>query len=247
MGKFSPEGVFYLHLSIITFGLIIFTVLKNFNFEDYMSSPILSTTQVNFINLFLIIGIIGIVLFLVRGYFIKTPYFYTRAGIALVFIVIGLVLIVGMLYHDRLLGNSQEIGPREMLGLLFGSFIIIMGSLVYVSIKFPDEKIMKYFKQAVKEEIRRRGAEERKWWFQQRKVKQFQNKQLKTKAKQVKAQKKKKPKKSAPKVHQVEMIPADELTVVNCAKCQRSLKISTPERPVTIKCPYCEAIGVIKE
>ncbi len=245
MGKFNPEGVFYLHLTMISFLLIVFTVLKNFNFDDFRASSILTKTQVNFIYLFLIIGIISIILFLMRGYFFKTPKYYTRAGIALVFIVVGIVLILGMLYLDRFLGNEQKIGSSEILGILFGSFITVMGSLVYISIKFPDEQMMKYFKQAVKEEIRRRGREERQLRYQQRQDRQLQKKLIRSR--QVQVQKKKKQKKAKVKVQEVQMAPVDELTVVKCAKCQRSLKLSTPERPVTIKCPYCEAIGVIKE
>lgn len=246
MGKLSLEGVFYLHVSIISFGLIIFAVLKNFNFEDYRASPILTQSQLNFIYLFLILGIIGILLFLIRGYFIKTPQYYTRAGVALVFIVVGLVVIIGMLYHDRLLGSEQEVGPREMLGLIFGSLITITGSFVYLSIKFPDEQIMKYFKQAVKEEIRKRGAEEHQWILQQQQLKRVR-KQPMSSRQAAQTKKKKKAKKPKIRVHEVKMTPADELTIVRCAKCQRSLKLSSPERPVTIKCPYCEAIGVIKE
>lgn len=246
MGKYNPEGVFYLHLTIITFGLIVFTILKNFNFEDYDASPVLTSTQVNFIYLFYFIGIIGVLLFLVRGYTIKTPKFYTRAGIALVFIVIGLILVAGMLIHDQLLGNDQAIGDLEILGMLFGSFLTVVGAFIYISVKFPDEQMMKYFKQAVREEIRKRRVEERRmvaWNARQRRL--AREKQKRARARQVKSRQKSK--KARPKVHEVEMEPADELTIVNCAKCARQLKVSTPERPVTIKCPFCETIGVIKE
>ena len=244
MGKYNPEGVFYLHLTIISFGLIVFTLLKNFNFEDYDASPVLTTTQVNFIYLFFFVGIIGVLLFLVRGYTIKTPKFYTRAGVALVFIVIGLILIAGMLIHDQLLGNDQEIGDLEILGMLFGSFLTVIGSFIYISVKFPDEQMMKYFKQAVREEIRKRRVEENRivaWNARQRRLAREKQK----KAKQAKSRKKSK--KAKPTVQEVVMEPVDELTLVNCAKCTRQLKVSTTERPVTIKCPFCEAIGVIKE
>jgi hypothetical protein len=251
MGKYSPEGVFYLHLTIISFSIIVFTVLKNFNFENYDASSVLTGTQVNFLLLFFIIGFIGVLLFLIRGYTIKTPKFYTRAGVALVLIVIGLVIITGMIFHDQLLGNSQQIGPLEMLGILFGSFLTVVGSFIYISIKFPDEAIMKHFKQAVRDEIRQRAIEEQQWnaWqlTQKRAEKQ---KPKKTKHVQVKDKKKleKRPKSVPSTPTQVAVMePVDELTIVNCAKCARQLKVSTPERPVTIKCPYCEAIGVIKE
>lgn len=243
MGRYSPEGVFYLHLIIISFGLIIFTILKNFNFNDYLNSPDLTRTQIDFIFLLLFIGFIGMILILVRGYTVKTPQVYTRAGVAVVSMMIGFVIVIAMFFHDELLGNSRVLGPYEMLGMIFGSFLSIMGVLVYISIKFPDDTRMKYFKQAVREEIRNRGKQEeqmRAWNMQQRR--------LKRQAKVItKSKSKKRSKKPKVKVAEVEMAPVDELTIVKCAKCARSLKLSSPERPVTIKCPYCEAIGVIKE
>ena len=129
MGKFSAIGAFYFHLTLITFGLIIFTILKNFDFVNYRDSPMLTTTQVNFIWLFLIIGFLGVLAFLAHGYFIKTPKYYTRVGVTVIFISIGLVMIFGMLFHDLFLGNDREIGFYEMIGIMFGSFFTIMGAL----------------------------------------------------------------------------------------------------------------------
>ena len=60
MAKFSAIGSFYFHLTLITFGLILFTILKNFDLVNYEDSPALTTTQVNFIWLFLIIGALGV-------------------------------------------------------------------------------------------------------------------------------------------------------------------------------------------
>lgn len=247
MGKFSAEGKFYIHLIIISFGLLVFTILKNFNFDDYSTSPDLTSTQIKFIYIFLFVGIIGIFLLFVRGFFIKTPHYYTRAGVAMVFIVIGITIIIGMLIHDELLGNEQQIGHLEMLGLLFGSFLLVMGSYTYISIKFPDETIMKYFKQAVKEEIRKRSAEERRWQLQQQKWRRQQHILKRAKMAKAKAKAKKKKKKFKTRVPEVAMSPLEGISVVKCSKCQRSLKITSSERPLTIKCPYCEAIGVIKE
>jgi hypothetical protein len=206
-------------------------------------------------------------LFMARGFTIKTPQYYTRAGVAVVLVVIGFVLIALLVFHDQLLGNDQELGHLEMLGILFGSFLIVVGSLLYISIKFPDTRMMKVFKQAVKEEIRKRAAEEQQWRSYQ--VKQARANRMRRKQVQVKASvsAKKKEKKAKSKrsgagagatatqiqtqsqlqAQTATMIPADNLTIVNCSKCGRSLKVSSPERPVTIKCPYCEAIGVIKD
>ncbi len=188
-----------------------------------------------------------------NGYFIKTPKHYTRVGVAVVFIIIGLGAILGMLFHDSLVGNNESIGFYEMLGIMFGSFIIIVGSLAYISIKFPDTTRIKYFKEAVKEEIRKRGEYEhnvRVWQTQLKKQKRIEERKVKhVKAK--KAGKQPIPVKVASQevqeLKELVMTPVEDVAVVKCAKCQRSLKLTSTERPLTIKCPYCEAIGVIRE
>jgi DNA-directed RNA polymerase subunit RPC12/RpoP len=226
----------------------VFTVLKNFNFADYRNSPILTTNQVSFIWAFLLIGLTGIVVFLSHGYFVKTPKFYTRAGAAVIFIVIGLFIVFSMLLHDLLTGKDTRLNWLEMTGLVFGSLITIAGSYGYLSLKFPDEAVMKYFKEAVKEEIRNRREEERQWQLQQAQIKKAEKK---VKVKEFKVKKKKEKVEVEPvlDVQEVVMSPPEEagITVVKCSKCQRELKLTSPERPLTIKCPYCEEVGVIKE
>jgi hypothetical protein len=166
-----------------------------------------------------------------------------------------------MLVHDDVLGQDRVIGSREMLGILFGSFFMIMGSYTYISLKFPDTSVMKYFKQAVKEEIRKRGAEEQQYRLWQVKQRQYLRKQRQKqkvvrsakKAKMQKEKQKQKPRQQqkqkilVPKTQQVVMSPPGDIAVVKCSKCDRSLKLTSKERPLTIKCPFCQAIGVIKE
>ncbi len=252
MGRFSPIGIFYLHLSIVSFGLIVFTILKNFDFANYENSPALTKDQVNFIWVFLLIGLVGIFISLLHGYFVKTPKYYTRAGLAVVLIAVGLVILIGMLIHDRFYGNEQNIREQEMLGIIFGSIITLIGSFSYISIKFPDETFMKYFKEAVKEEIRARRDEEQQWRLQQA--------QLKKQHKRIKEPKVVRREETEPVVEvsefkemkapqTLEMVPPEAagISIVKCSSCQRILKLTSQERPLTIKCPYCETIGVIKE
>lgn len=275
MGKFSPIGAFYLHLIIFSFGLIVFTILKNFNFVDYRNTSALTIDQINFIWVFFFIGIIGVLISLMHGYFVKTPKYYTRAGFAIVLIVIGILIVFAMMIHDLFYGKDQNIKSQEMLGLIIGSFITITGSFAYISLKFPDEAVMKYFKEAVREEIRARRDEEQKWRAQQVQIKRRQKQQIKefkvkaSKKKHVRVQTEPKEMKvfteaspsqtseatqaasGAQKVqmlHEVEMRPPEEagITVVKCSNCQRPLKITSSDRPLTIRCPHCETIGVIK-
>jgi DNA-directed RNA polymerase subunit RPC12/RpoP len=270
MGKFSPVGALLFHITMISFGLVIFTILKNFDFTDYKNSPVLTVNQISFISICIIIGICVIIAFLIYGYFVKTPKHYTRAGAAVVLIIIGLGILFGMWYHDQIIGNEQVIGPTEMIFMIFGALIIIMGSYAYIALKFPDEAVMKYFKEAVKEEIRNRREEERQWQMYERQMKaEERKKRVRVKAKKKAA----KTSKAAVEVAEVapmdtstasvssepavrnltvteaEMSPlgAGGLTVIKCSNCGKPMKLTSQERPLAIKCPYCEEIGVIKE
>jgi DNA-directed RNA polymerase subunit RPC12/RpoP len=267
MGKFSPIGALLFHITLISFGLVIFTILKNFDLADYKASPVLTVNQISFISICIIIGICVIIAFLIYGYFVKTPKHYTRAGAAVVLIIIGLGILFGMWYHDQIIGNDQVIGATEMVFMMFSSLIIIMGSYAYIALKFPDEAVMKYFKEAVKEEIRNRREEEQQWQMYQRQMKAEERKKrvrVKAKKKAPKAtaevaevapietsaaEVSTEPAGSSTTVTEAEMSPpgAGGLTVIKCSNCGKPMKLTSPERPLAIKCPYCEEIGVIKE
>lgn len=45
---------------------------------------------------------------------------------------------------------------------------------------------------------------------------------------------------------EVEKVPEPEGQIVECPKCNYLLRVRTPERPVTIRCPNCKVIGDLK-
>jgi phage FluMu protein Com len=256
MGKFSPMGKFFLHSIVISFGLIIITILKNFNFSDWRNTSHLTTNQITFIMIFLIVGILVCIVFLTWGYTIKTPKYYTRTGAAVVMIVIGICLILGMWFHDQVIGNEQDIGVTEMLFIILGSMITSIGSLAYLAVKFPDEIMMKYFKEAVREEIKSKREEERKIAQYEAELRRQERGRKKVKTKGKNKSKAKKAVSDATEVAPIdygmpetEMSPPESIgiSIIKCSKCGKSMKLTSTERPLAIKCPYCEEVGVIKE
>ncbi len=263
MGKFSPIGIFYLHLTIITFGIIIAIALKNFNIAEYRATEVLSSNQISFIWFFLLIGLVGIIAFLIHGIGVKTPKYYRRAGAAIVIIILGATLLFGILFLDYVYYRDQSIGWLGILGMVISSLVTMIGSYGYISLKFPDESMMKYFKEAVREEIRSSRDEERQWQMYEAQLKREERARAKAAKLEVAAAKStsKKKKVQAVKassdaeevtpisVAQAEMSPPESIgiTVIKCSKCGRSLKLTSNERPITIKCPFCDTVGVIKE
>jgi len=238
MARMSREGLFYFHMVLMTFGAIIFIVLKNFNFEDYKNSPILTDTQTVFIYLLFVIGLIIIFLFLARGYSIKTPQFSTRGAVAVVFVALGLAFILEAFLHDQIMDQTEELGGLECLMIIFGSMIIIAGSFSYNALKFVDDRQDRLFVRAIREEIekaREQAAIERR----QRRVRRQTTSEMKPIA--IPEPKDKLVVAEAPSEDVVGK------TLVKCVRCKRMLKLSSDKRPITIKCPYCEAIGVIKD
>jgi DNA-directed RNA polymerase subunit RPC12/RpoP len=228
---------------VFTFGAIIFIVLKNFNFEDYRNSPILSDTQMVFLYLLFVIGLIIIFLYLARGYSIKTPQWSTRGAAALIFVFLGLAFIIEALLHDQIMDQTEELGGLECLMILFGSLIIIAGSFSYTAIKFTDDRQDRLFIRAIREELENA-----------RRISTAQRRQRRTRAAVPP------PPPSTAKMKPLTVSESEKLvmaetssdsdaekTLVKCVRCKRMLKLSSDKRPITIKCPYCEAIGVIKE
>jgi DNA-directed RNA polymerase subunit RPC12/RpoP len=226
---------------VFTFGAIIFIVLKNFDFEDYRNSPILSDTQIIFLYLSFIIGLIIIFLYLARGYSIKTPQWSTRGAVALIFVFLGLAFILEAILHDRIMDQPEEFGGLESLMILFGSLIIIAGSFSYTAIKFTDDRQDRLFVRAIREELQKArsvAAAERR----QRRVRRSRS----APATQMTPITIPEPSEKAVMAEAASEI-GSEKTLVKCVRCKRMLKLTSDKRPITIKCPYCEAIGVIKE
>jgi DNA-directed RNA polymerase subunit RPC12/RpoP len=240
MARMTREGLFYFHMILFTFGAIIFIVLKNFDFEDYKNSPILTDTQTVFIYLLFVIGLIILLLYLARGYSIKTPQWSTRGAVALIFVFLGLAFILEAFLHDQIMDQTEEFGGLECLMIIFGSMIIIAGSFSYNALKFRDDRQDRLFVRAIRDEIE--------------------------KAREIAAVTRRQRRTRRPPAPSTEMAPitipeptdklvmaeapADDVigkTLVKCVRCKRMLKLSSDKRPITIKCPYCEAIGVIKE
>ena len=238
-------------------------MLKNFNFSEYRETDNLTSNQIRFIWFFLLIGLCVIIAFLIHGIGIKTPKHYRRAGAAIVIILFGLIMIFGMMFLDSFYYRDQSIGWLGMVVMMTGSLITMIGSYSYLALKFPDEEIMKRFKAAVREEIRTSREEERRWRVYEAQLKREQRAQKKA---LIMSNKKKRvavadqraastgtttnATEVAPlgvKVAEMEPPESIGITVIKCSKCGRSLKLTSPERPITIRCPYCEAIGVIKD
>jgi DNA-directed RNA polymerase subunit RPC12/RpoP len=227
---------------VFTFGAIIFIVLKNFDFEDYRNSPILSDTQIIFLYLLFIISLIIIFLYLARGYSIKTPQWSTRGAVALIFVFLGLAFIFEAFLHDQIMDQPEELGGLESLMILFGSLIIIAGSFSYTAIKFTDDRQDRLFIRAIREELQkaRSVAEAQR---RQRRVRRPSPDPATTRMTPITIPE------PSEKTIMAEAVSdsGSEKTLVKCVRCKRMLKLSSDKRPITIKCPYCEAIGVIKE
>jgi hypothetical protein len=238
MAKMNRQGLVFFHFILLIFGLIIFIILKNFNFDDYRDSVPLTDLQIRLIYILFVGGIALLIGSLMFGYFNKKPEWATRGAIALIFIVLGVAIVGGALLHDQLLNQDEELGGLESLLMCLGSIIVIAGSFTYNSIKFVDDKQERMFIRAVREEIERvRAIPPRR----QRRARA---------SKRVAVA-------SYPEPEEDQWVMAEAVpptastsqpaTHVKCVRCKRMLKLTSDKRPITIKCPYCEAIGVIKD
>ncbi len=240
MAKMNRQGLIFFHFILIIFGLIIFIILKNFNFDDYRDSAPLTDLQIRLIYILFVGGIALLIASLMLGYFYKAPQWATRGAIALIFIVLGVAIVGGALLHDRLLNQDEEIEGLESLLISLGSVIVIAGSFSYNSIKFVDDKQDRMFIRAVREEIERARAIPPR---RQRRPRAIKN---------VAAAPYPEPTQSEQWI-MAEAVPppttstTQPATHVKCVRCKRMLKLTSDKRPITIKCPYCEAIGVIKD
>lgn len=237
MAKMNRQGVIFFHIILILFGLILFITLKNFNFDDYRNSTPLTDLQVQLIYILFIGGIALIIASLMYGYFNKAPEWATRGAVALIFIVLGIAIVGGALFHDQFLNQEEEIGGLESLLMALGAVIVIAGSFSYNSIKFMDDKQERMFIRAVREEIERVRATPAPRRQRRTRATPYPKSQPPEQWMMAEA--------APPSIPETtEVSPS---TLVKCVRCKRMLKLTSDKRPITIKCPYCEAIGVIKD
>jgi hypothetical protein len=158
VGRLDNEGSLYYHSILFLVFLILFVSLKNFDFTDFRNSPILTDTQVLVLQILYIFLLVQIAIISFRGYFIKTPEYATRGLFSLVIVSLGVFIILFNFLWDPVNEIDTAIGGLGTLSIAISSLIIAAGMVVYIFIKFIDDRQQQWFVEAVKDSIENMGG-----------------------------------------------------------------------------------------
>lgn len=269
MNRLDTEGALHYHGILFLVFAIIFISLKNLNFTDYKSSPYFSETQVLFLQVVFIALFFWILLISLRGFSIKTPEYATRGALSLVLVALGLFTIfLNFIWDDWINGTETTIGGLGAVSIAVSSMIIAAGMVVYIFIKFSENRQRQWFIDAVKDTMERIEVAEYRPRARRyrtagisaggrrlkvaKKVKSREFREI-TPVKSPMPQPETQPIQSAPSLPspRAAPIPApvpQTQKVIKCPGCSVPLKIpDVPTRPLSIRCPHCGSIGTIYE
>lgn len=274
MPRFDAEGSFHYHLILFLVFLFLFITLKNVNFQDLWDSPLLTQNQYNFSWVIFAIMVIEVVVASLRGYRIKTPEHMTLGTFALVLVSLGIFIIFFNLIWDPVVHSvDHEIGGMGTVSMALSSLLVAGGMVIYINIKFTEEREQKWFIEAVKDTLNRMEVAE------YRPMAQRASRSRPRRGKKVKAAEagadysglsselretpmdmpQTVPTQTQPSVQrgaaqagfaggaQVAPLPQSP-KIIKCPGCSVPLKVpDVPTRPLNIRCPHCGSIGTVHD
>ena len=266
MGRLDTEGSLHYHVILFLVFLFIFITLKNIDFSDFRDSPLMTDTQVLFVEVLFVVMVFLVTLISFRGYLIKTPEYATRGLFALLIVSLGLFVIFFNLLWDPLI-NTQDfaIGGLGTVSMAISAILIGAGMVVYITIKFSEDRQQQWFVEAVKDTMHRMEVSEHR---------PFARRQAAPARRSVRVNPQPKPvyNQSLPSPQETPMLPpGTEPTqqapsaapptgaqvqaptpvspkIIKCPQCAVPLKVpDVPQRPLNIRCPHCGAIGTVND
>ena len=154
MARLNIPGLIYLHLLIISLLSLSFLALKDMNFSTLtVARDHISTNQAWAMAFSFVGGCVVMLVMFVHGFLTKEPrpgFFGMLSFFVVFFLSVGLFLIVGSVLTEKL---SSEWFSNGMIAIPIASAFLLMASLIFLVIKFSDDRERRWFMLAVRQEM----------------------------------------------------------------------------------------------
>ena len=154
MARLNIPGLIYLHLLIISLLSLSFLALKDMNFSTLtVVIEDISTNQAWGMAFSFIGACVILLVMFVHGLAIKNPkpgFFGIASLFTVLLLSIGLFLIVGSVITKKL---SNDWFSYSMTAIPIASVFVLMASLIFLVIKFSDDRERRWFMLAVRQEM----------------------------------------------------------------------------------------------
>jgi len=155
MARINRPGLVFLHLIALLLGLLSILALKDMNFSNLSVAPDISTTQGLVMIILFLSACLIIALMYVLGLPRKQPKlgFLGAVSLFVVYSAILFLIVVGIYpkLTEDLTGTQQS---YRMISVVIASGFILLGSMMFLLIKFPDDRERRWFMLAVRQEIK---------------------------------------------------------------------------------------------
>ncbi len=155
MARINIPGLIYLHFLIFFFAALSILALKDVNFSNRSIAPSIGDTQ-GWIMVFSFLCACTVLLVMfVHGFTIKEPKLGILGSISLFLIYSALLFMIGLGLYPKLIDDVTSLHMTyRMLLVPVGSAFILLGSLLFIVIKFPDNRERRWFMMAVRQEMK---------------------------------------------------------------------------------------------
>lgn len=153
MARINLPGLIYLHLLIFFLTALSVLALKDVNFSDLGTAPDISSIQGwVMISAFLGASLVLAVMFL-HGFAIRHPRLGAFGVISLFLVYSALLILVGIGLYPKWFDASGTQHSYRMMVIPVVSAFIILGSLIFLVLKFSDDRERRWFTLAVRQEM----------------------------------------------------------------------------------------------
>ena len=248
MARLDAEGNLYYHAILIFVFMLLFVALKNIDFVEYRNSPNLTDTQILLLQILYVFILVWIGIITFRGYLIKTPEYATRGVFSLIIVSLGLFIILFNFLWDPLNNTDYAIGGLGTVSMAISGLLITAGMVVYIHIKFTEDRQQKWFIEAVKDTMERMEVSElpsKRRGYAGRRSRRKASKRAKQEFKEPSGAPEETPI-PQPSTTPTQASPSVKPGIIKCPNCTVPLKIpDVDRRPLSIRCPHCGSISTI--
>ena len=155
MARINIPGLIYLHFLIFFFAALSILALKDVNFSNPSTVPSIGDIQ-GWVMIFSFLCACTVLLVMfIHGFAVRDLKLGILGSISLFLIYSALLFLIGLGLYPKLFEGATNLQMTyRMLLVPVASAFILLGSLIFIVIKFPDNRERRWFMMAVRQEMK---------------------------------------------------------------------------------------------
>lgn len=154
MTRLRLHGIIYLHLLGLFLMLLSFLAIKDINYSDLSQAPSIGGLQgTAMFGLFAGVCFVVFIMFF-HGILIKNPKLGFVGTLSLFILYTALFGLVVIAFYPYIFDQSSVQHSYRMILIPVASLFVMLGSILFITLKFSDERERRWFVLAVRQEMK---------------------------------------------------------------------------------------------